>query len=130
MELATAQSLDAAAGLIKALADPVRLRLLNLLTGNREVCVCHLHEALNLPQPTVSRHLSHLRRSGLVAGRKDGYWVYYRLAQPSSGLHWCLLGSVLTSLGNIETLRSDVERLARLTECGKATPDKRPGTKA
>ena len=73
--------MNASARLLKAFADPVRLRLLNLLAG-REVCVCHLHEALGLPQPTVSRHLAYLRKAGLVVGRKDGLWVHYRLAEP------------------------------------------------
>ena len=71
--------------LLKAFADPVRLRLLNLLSGEREeVCVCHLHEALGLSQPTVSRHLAYLRRHGLVVGRKEGLWVHYRLAKAST----------------------------------------------
>ncbi len=80
-------SLHDSARLFKAFADPVRLRLLNLLTDDREVCVCHLHEALELPQPTVSRHLAYLRKSGLVVGRKEGLWVHYRLAKPGSSLH-------------------------------------------
>ena len=55
----------------KALADRTRLRILALL-GNNEVCVCHIHDSLGLPQPTVSRHLAYLKRSGLVAVRRDG----------------------------------------------------------
>src|SRR5713101_7454461 len=63
----------------KALADTTRLRILGLLlTG--EVCVCHIHESLRIPQPKTSRHLAYLRRAGLVATRRDGLWVYYRLA--------------------------------------------------
>ena len=50
--------------LFKALADKTRLRILALL-GNNEVCVCHMHDSLGLPQPTVSRHLAYLRRSDL-----------------------------------------------------------------
>jgi len=79
--------LDRSTRLLKALADPVRLRLLNLLAEGREVCVCHLHGALELPQPTVSRHLAYLRKAGLVAGRKEGLWVHYRLTKPSEALH-------------------------------------------
>src|SRR2546422_3537331 len=64
--------------LFKALADPTRLRILGLLlTG--EVCVCHIHESLRIPQPKASRHLAYLRRSGLVETRRDGLWVHYRL---------------------------------------------------
>src|SRR5918999_1989869 len=65
-----------------ALADATRLRILGLLADG-EVCVCHIHEALRLPQPTVSRHLAYLRRSGLVQARRDGLWVHYRLVEPA-----------------------------------------------
>ena len=65
--------------LFKALADPTRLRILGLLlTG--EVCVCHIHESLRIPQPKASRHLAYLRRAGLVDTRRDGLWIHYRLA--------------------------------------------------
>ena len=63
----------------KALADKTRLRALALLGGN-EVCVCHIHDTLRLPQPTVSRHLSYLRRAGLVDARRDGVWIHYRVS--------------------------------------------------
>ena len=72
MKKTEADALDESTRLLKAFADPVRLRLLNLLSGDREeVCVCHLHEALGMPQPTVSRHLAYLRKHGLVVGRKE-----------------------------------------------------------
>ena len=64
----------------KALGDKTRLRILALL-GNNEVCVCHIHDSLGLPQPTVSRHLAYLRRSGLVAARRDGVWMHYQIAK-------------------------------------------------
>jgi ArsR family transcriptional regulator len=66
--------------LFKALADKTRLRILALL-GNNEVCVCHLHDSLGLPQPTVSRHLAYLRRAGLVDTRRDGVWMHYQVAR-------------------------------------------------
>ena len=64
----------------KALADKTRLRILGLL-GNNEVCVCHIHDTLALPQPTVSRHLAYLRRSGLVDTRRDGVWMHYQVSR-------------------------------------------------
>jgi len=64
----------------KALGDPVRLRLFTLLECKGELCVCHLTEALALPQSTVSRHLAILRQSGLVTARRDGKWMHYQLA--------------------------------------------------
>jgi ArsR family transcriptional regulator len=76
MQDLTTSDLAKPASLLKAFADPVRLRLVNLLTERDEVCVCHMHEALALPQPTVSRHLAYLRKNGIVATRKEGLWVY------------------------------------------------------
>lgn len=104
--------------LLKAFADPVRLRLLNLLSGEREeVCVCHLHEALGLSQPTVSRHLAYLRKHGLVVGRKEGLWVYYRLARPRAGLHRILLGCLDSCLGDPVVFAQDRQRLERAASC-------------
>ena len=100
----TSEPLDASIGLFKAFSDPVRLRLLNLIAGG-EVCVCHLHEALDLPQSTVSRHLAYLRKRGLVAGRKEGLWVHYRLAKPVGELHRHSIGCLGTCSRRIETLR-------------------------
>lgn len=66
--------------LLKALSDPTRLRILALLGATDEVCVCHIHTALGVPQPTASRHLAYLKKAGLVKDRKVGLWVHYRLA--------------------------------------------------
>jgi ArsR family transcriptional regulator len=63
---------------LKALADPTRLRILALLAGG-EICVCHVHTALDVPQPTASRHLAYLKKSGLVQDRKVGLWKHYGL---------------------------------------------------
>jgi ArsR family transcriptional regulator len=111
------QSLDASTRLFKAFADPVRLRLLNLLSSQQEICVCHLHEALGLPQPTVSRHLAYLRKHGLVVGRKEGLWVHYRLAKPRTNLHRELLGTLTTCVKDLESFQQDRARLARAIPC-------------
>jgi ArsR family transcriptional regulator len=66
------------AAVYKAASEPIRLRILALL-AHGELCVCHLHGALEAPQPTVSRHLSVLRHAGLVAARRAGSWVHYAL---------------------------------------------------
>ena len=65
-------------GLFKALGDSTRLRILGLLLAG-EVCVCHIHESLKIPQPKASRHLAYLRRAGLVTARREGLWMHYRL---------------------------------------------------
>lgn len=69
------------ARLMKALQHPVRLAILNVIAGD-EACVCHLSAALRASQPTVSQHLMLLRKAGLVASRREGKNVYYRLADP------------------------------------------------
>jgi len=63
----------------KALADGSRLRILMSLTGG-ELCVCQIVELLELAPSTVSKHMYILRQAGLVEGRKEGRWMYYRLA--------------------------------------------------
>lgn len=74
----------AAAGLaqvFKALADPVRLRLVSLIGAHQggEVCVCELTSAFDLTQPTISHHLKVLREAGIIDSERRGTWVYYRL---------------------------------------------------
>jgi ArsR family transcriptional regulator, arsenate/arsenite/antimonite-responsive transcriptional repressor len=110
------ETLESAVELFKAFADPVRLRLLNLLADG-ELCVCHLHEALDLPQSTVSRHLAYLRRRGLVVGRKDGLWVHYRLAKPVGALHKILLGTLEACEASVVSLAEDRARLTGRTCC-------------
>jgi len=63
------------------LADETRLKILKLLAGE-ELCACELMAALDLTQPTTSHHLGILERSGLVLPRREGKWVFYRLADP------------------------------------------------
>jgi len=67
------------AQLFRALSHPVRLRILDILS-HREACVCHLTAALGRRQPYVSQQLSSLREAGLVADRREGTLIYYRLA--------------------------------------------------
>ena len=71
--------------LLKALADPVRLRLMSLVAvhADGEACVCDLNEAFELSQPTISHHLKVLHEAGLLDRSKRGTWVYYRV-QPSA----------------------------------------------
>lgn len=65
--------------LFKCLADETRIHLLLLITGEQELCVCELTCALDESQPKISRHLAQLRAAGLLADRRQGQWVYYRL---------------------------------------------------
>ena len=69
------------APLLKALADPVRLRLMSLVASREggEACICDLNDAFDLSQPTISHHMKVLHEAGLVDRDKRGVWVYYRL---------------------------------------------------
>ncbi len=63
----------------ESLADPIRRRILVMLLESDELCVCDLHDALDAPQPKVSRHLAVLRGANLVVARRDGAWMRYRI---------------------------------------------------
>lgn len=82
--------------LLKALADPVRLRLLSLVASHAdgEACVCDLLEAFDLSQPTISHHLKVLHESGLLDRSKRGVWVYYRVRSNALADLATLLGGV------------------------------------
>jgi ArsR family transcriptional regulator, arsenate/arsenite/antimonite-responsive transcriptional repressor len=96
--------------LFRALADRTRLRLLNLMRG-QEVCVCYFVEVLRTSQPKVSRHLAYLRRAGIVAARRQGTWMHYRIAVPSDPRAGRILNEVLDSLRDDREMQRDVGRL-------------------
>jgi ArsR family transcriptional regulator, arsenate/arsenite/antimonite-responsive transcriptional repressor len=96
--------------LFRALADPTRLRLLNLI-GNREICVCYFVEILGLSQPKISRHLAYLRRAGVVAARRDGKWMHYRLSLPKDEATASILRETLKHLGAKPEMQRDIARL-------------------
>ena len=77
----TAEAAERIAPLLKAIADPVRLRLLSLVASHAdgEACVCDLGDAFDLSQPTISHHLKLLHEAGLLDREKRGVWVYYRV---------------------------------------------------
>jgi ArsR family transcriptional regulator, arsenate/arsenite/antimonite-responsive transcriptional repressor len=119
--MATDKRLVSLEQIFKALADATRLRILGLLRAG-EVCVCDIHGSLGLPQPTVSRHLAYLRKSGLVDGRKDGLWVHYRLASLSDPVMQALLDSVTHAIGHLEAGDRDQRRLSRRIDLTPAQP--------
>ena len=118
---ATAQStapveLEPLETLFKALADRTRLRILGLLMGG-EVCVCDIHETLGIPQARASRHLAYLRRAGLVATRRQGLWVQYRLAAPDDKVLRMILEAIGHGLGHQPEVLRDRTRLEQKTGC-------------
>ena len=86
------------APLVKALADPVRLRLLSLVAAhaNAEACVCDLNDAFDLSQPTISHHLKVLHEVGLLDREKRGVWVYYRVNAAVLADFGAMLGGVVS----------------------------------
>ncbi len=94
--------------LFKACADQTRLRILYLLACEGEICVCHLVDVLQTNQPKVSRHLAYLKRVGLVADRKDGLWVHYRLATPLAEHAQRLLACLNGCCAEVPQMQRDV----------------------
>lgn len=99
--------------LCKALADRTRLRLLNLM-GDDEVCVCFFVEVLKTNQPKISRHLAYLRRSGLVAARREGKWMHYRVATPPHPHAARIFSEVRTWLREDQAMQLDRARLRQV----------------
>lgn len=104
----------ALARLCAALADPTRLRILSLLRDG-EVCVCDIHGSLGVPQPTASRHLSYLRRHGLVTARKDGLWVHYKRAEDLPPPLAAIVESAVNAASETGTAAADTRRRMRTT---------------
>jgi ArsR family transcriptional regulator len=96
----------------QALGDPTRLRLLNLI-GEREVCVCYLVEILEQGQPKISRHLAYLRRAGIVAARREGKWMHYRIVPPPSAGAAQILRQTLEWLQEDRAMQADRARLSK-----------------
>lgn len=93
-----------------ALADPIRLRILSLL-GEDEICVCHIHASLDVPQPTASRHLAYLRKTGLVEARREGIWMHYRLAPIKNPVIGAVVKAALHALTHTTVTGKDEQRL-------------------
>lgn len=92
----TAAEAERLAPLLKALADPVRLRLVSMVAASEggEACVCDLNAAFDLSQPTISHHLKVLHEAGLLDREKRGVWVHYRVRAE-------VLGDLATVLGDV-----------------------------
>src|SRR6195952_4450590 len=96
----------------QALGDTTRLRLLNLM-GEQEVCVCYFVEILGGPQPKISRHLAYLRNAGIVAARREGKWMHYRIVMPPHIGASQVLRHTLDSLKEEKAMQADRARLMK-----------------
>jgi len=99
---------------IKALSDPIRLRIILLLQAEGELCVCDLMAVLGLPQSTVSRHLAYLKRSCWIDTRREGVWMYYTLSRESCAICKELLLILRQHAGKLPEATSDSRTLAAL----------------
>jgi len=115
MAAAGATRFEAMEQLLRALADPTRLRIVGLLLAG-EVCVCHIHETLRIPQPKASRHLAYLKRARLVADRRNGLWVYYRLVEPADAVLRAIVDTIAhCCAAHVPIAERDRRRLERAT---------------
>ncbi|HEX8288309.1 MAG TPA: metalloregulator ArsR/SmtB family transcription factor [Pyrinomonadaceae bacterium] len=105
-----------------ALADRTRLRLLNLMRDG-EVCVCFFAETLATNNPKISRHLSYLKRAGLVSGRRDGKWMHYRITEPKHKTATEMFSKLMEMLKDDKEMQVDREHLANVC-CAPQTPVK------
>jgi ArsR family transcriptional regulator len=113
MSLFTTSDLRPVSQLFKALGDETRLRIVALL-AHRALCVCHIQEALGLSQPNASRHLGVLRAAGVVEDRREGSWVYYRLAAQKDPDRDRQLRQLIRAFAKRDVLRRDVDKLLRI----------------
>jgi ArsR family transcriptional regulator len=108
------------ATLFKSLEDETRLRIMGLLLGAQELCVCHIIEVLQLPQSTVSRHLATLKNAGWLKDRRAGVWIHYSIDPDLSSTHKTIIGTLRTVLERNDMAKKDKKRLAQIgsMNCG------------
>jgi len=97
---------------LRALSDETRLRCLLLMQQEGELCVCELTHALGIIQPKVSRHLATLRQAGIVADRRQGQWIYYRLHPELPGWARIVVAGAAEGAHYLEPFTNDRRALA------------------
>lgn len=98
----------------QSLDDATRLRILALLLEEGELCVCDLVAVLQLPQSTVSRHLSLLKNAGWLKDRREGVWIHYSLNRSLTSIQQFLVPVLKNFLAGTKTAAEDLERLRSL----------------
>ena len=109
------------AQLFKALADETRLKILWLLLGEEELCVCDIMKVLGITQSKASRHLRYLFNTGLVTDRREGLWMYYRISvapESREGKQLELLREMLAGLPAAQELRKKLHHWLQEKCCG------------
>jgi ArsR family transcriptional regulator len=97
----------------RALADETRLRLINLM-GDDEVCVCFFVSVLGTNQPKISRHLAYLKRAGLVAARREGKWMHYRVVEPADPTAARIFREIRAWLASDTHMKRDRKQLSKV----------------
>ncbi|HPX61813.1 MAG TPA: metalloregulator ArsR/SmtB family transcription factor [Deltaproteobacteria bacterium] len=104
--------------IFQSLSEEIRLRILALLLKEKELCVCDIIAALEIPQSTASRHLSNLKNCGWITDRKMGVWVHYSIPSQLPPLQQTLLPVLHHFMSNNGVVNSDLERLRQFV-CSK-----------
>ena len=110
--------------MFRVFADHTRLRVLRLLQDG-PLCVGDLVDILRAPQPTVSRHLAYLRRSGFVKVRQHGLWMFYELAPAQGELHGKLLECLAVCARLLPEIKGDLALAGRVRRSGGCCPEGR-----
>ena len=111
------------ARVFKALADETRLQILWLLLGEEELCVCDIMRALGITQSKASRHLRYLFNVGLVSDRREGAWMYYRMAVPPGSDQEKLIRLLGEMLGPMQEAEKVRQRLKEWLEVKAAAEE-------
>ncbi len=109
----------------RALSEEIRLRIVMLLTHG-ELCVCDIMDVLDEPQSKVSRHLSYLKHSGLITGKRVGVWMHYMLSEPRDETLDAQIEFMRERLSHLPAFRDDIAKMERLKE-RKRCEGPRPG---
>lgn len=104
----------------KGLADRNRMRILNLLLHG-ELCGCDIQYVLETSQPNISRHLQYLKNSGLVLDRRDGFRIFYRLAEPTRGARRYVFDFLRQVFKDEEPFGKDTQKLKEAIQHGSCT---------
>lgn len=115
-EPTTVEAVPSPTALFHALSDDTRLRAVVLMGAEGELCVCELTCALGVSQPKASRHLAVLRKTGLVADRRDRVWIYYRLSENAPRWARQTLDAVIHGNAHKSPFLEDRQRLARMPD--------------
>ena len=106
--------MEYATNIFSALSDPIRLRSLALIGRKGELCVCELTHALQVSQPTISKHLAILREVGLVKDRRDAQWVLYTFANDFPQWVKDALQAAVKGTSETSVSAEDAERLTKM----------------